>query len=404
MKIIVLKFGGTSVGSINRIKNVANIIASYVKRQYNIIVVSSAMSGQTNLLINKTKKLSKDFDKSEYDVVVSSGEQVACALIAGRLKHLGFNSQSLMGWQVPIFTDENYSNSKILDIYKKEILKLLRNKVIPIIAGFQGINSNNRITTLGRGASDYTAIMLSKYFKATKCIIYTDVEGVMTTDPRVYKKAKKISEISYEEMLEMSSLGSKVMQSNSVQDARLSRIDVNVKSSFSNKSGTLITKRKKIKNDKIIRGISFTKNDAKITLVGVKDKPGIAARIFEPLSKNNINVDMVVQNISSNGLDTDITFTIKYDDLKKTQRLLKRSVKVKYKKLKIDKDVSKVSIVGVGMVTTPGVTYRMFKSLSKKGINILVISTSEIKISVLIKSKNVKKAIVALHKEFNLEN
>jgi len=309
-----------------------------------------------------------------------------------------------MGWQVPIFTDENYSNSKILDIYKKEILKLLRNKVIPIIAGFQGINSNNRITTLGRGASDYTAIMLSKYFKATKCIIYTDVEGVMTTDPRVYKKAKKISEISYEEMLEMSSLGSKVMQSNSVQDARLSRIDVNVKSSFSNKSGTLITKRKKIKNDKIIRGISFTKNDAKITLVGVKDKPGIAARIFEPLSKNNINVDMVVQNISSNGLDTDITFTIKYDDLKKTQRLLKRSVKVKYKKLKIDKDVSKVSIVGVGMVTTPGVTYRMFKSLSKKGINILVISTSEIKISVLIKSKNVKKAIVALHKEFNLEN
>jgi len=404
MKIIVLKFGGTSVGSINRIKNVANIIASYVKRKYNIIVVSSAMSGQTNLLINKTKKLSKDFDKSEYDVVVSSGEQVACALIAGRLKHLGFNSQSLMGWQVPIFTDENYSNSKILDIYKKEILKLLRNKVIPIIAGFQGINSNNRITTLGRGASDYTAIMLSKYFKATKCIIYTDVEGVMTTDPRVYKKAKKISEISYEEMLEMSSLGSKVMQSNSVQDARLSRIDVNVKSSFSNKSGTLITKRKKIKNDKIIRGISFTKNDAKITLVGVKDKPGIAARIFEPLSKNNINVDMVVQNISSNGLDTDITFTIKYDDLKKTQRLLKRSVKVKYKKLKIDKDVSKVSIVGVGMVTTPGVTYRMFKSLSKKGINILVISTSEIKISVLIKSKNVKKAIVALHKEFNLEN
>ena len=404
MKIIVLKFGGTSVGSINRIKNVANIIASYVKRKYKIIVVSSAMSGQTNLLINKTKKLSKDFDKSEYDVLVSSGEQVACALIAGRLKHLGFNSQSLMGWQVPIFTDENYSNSKILDIYKKEILKLLRNKVIPIIAGFQGINSNNRITTLGRGASDYTAIMLSKYFKATKCIIYTDVEGVMTTDPRVYKKAKKISEISYEEMLEMSSLGSKVMQSNSVQDARLSRIDVNVKSSFSNKSGTLITKRKKIKNDKIIRGISFTKNDAKITLVGVKDKPGIAARIFEPLSKNNINVDMVVQNISSNGLDTDITFTIKYDDLKKTQRLLKRSVKVKYKKLKIDKDVSKVSIVGVGMVTTPGVTYRMFKSLSKKGINILVISTSEIKISVLIKSKNVKKAIVALHKEFNLEN
>lgn len=404
MKILVLKFGGTSVGSIKRIKNVANIINSYIKKNYKIVVVSSAISGETNYLIKKSKEISNDFDKSEYDVLVSSGEQVACALIAGRLIHLGLNARSFMGWQIPILTNENYSNSKIINIKNKELLNLLKNNVIPVIAGFQGVNLKKRITTLGRGASDYTAIMLAKHLKAKKCIIYTDVKGVMTTDPKIYKKAKKIKTISYEEMLEMSSLGSKVMQSNSVQDARLNRIDIDVKSSFTKKSGTLITKRKNIINDKIIRGISFTKNDAKITIVGVKDKPGIAAHIFEPLSKNNINVDMVVQNISPNGLNTDVTFTIKLDDLKKTQKLLKQRVKIKYKKLKIDEKVSKISIVGVGMITTPGVTYRMFKCLSKKSINILVISTSEIKISVLIRRENVKKAVAALHKEFKLDN
>ena len=402
MRIIVLKFGGTSVGNIERIKKITKLIENYKKKKIGVIVVSSAMSGVTNDLIGKSKKLSKNFDLKEYDVLVSSGEQISCALISGYLEKIGYKSRSFMGWQVPIITDSNHGNSKILHISKKNVLNFLKKNGIPVIAGFQGIDMNNRITTLGRGASDYTAIMISKYFKAEKCVIYTDVDGVMTTDPKIYKNAIKINEISYEEMLEMSSLGSKVMQSNSVQDARLNRIKVDVRSSFKNRNGTLITKRKNISGNKIIRGISSTKNDAKITLVGVKDKPGIAASIFEPLSNNNINVDMVVQNISANGVETDITFTIKLENLIKTKKLLQNNSKIKYKKILIDANVSKISIIGVGMITTPGVTYRMFRSLSKENINILVISTSEIKISVLINRKNIKRAVSALHKEFNL--
>ena len=402
MKIIVLKFGGTSVGNIERIKKVSNIIGSYIKRGHKVIIVSSAMSGVTNELIKKSQKICSDFDKAEYDALVSSGEQISCALISARLKFLGYKSRSYLGWQVPILTDMNYGNAKILSIFKNKLTNFIKSGGVPVIAGFQGVNFENRIATLGRGASDYTAIMIAKFFKAKKCIIYTDVEGVMTTDPRIYKKAKKIKEISYEEMMEMSSLGSKVMQTNSVQDARLNRININVKSSFNLKEGTLITKRKNIKSKKIIRGISSTSDDAKITLVGVKDKPGIAASIFEPLSKNNINVDIVVQNISANGKETDITFTIKQNYLPKTIKLLKNNNKIIYKKILTDRNVSKVSIIGVGMITTPGVTYRMFRALSKKNINILVISTSEIKITVLINRKNMKRAVSVLHKEFSL--
>ena len=404
MKIVVLKFGGTSVGTIDRIKKVAKIIISYKKKKYKVIVVSSAMSGATNRLIKMSKEVSDNFDKAEYDVLVSSGEQVSCALIAGMLQSLGLKSRSFLGWQIPIIADLNYTKSKIISVIKKNIFNYLKDDGVPIIAGFQGINLNNRITTLGRGASDYSAIIVAKFFKASKCIIYTDVDGIMTTDPRIYKNAKKIKQISYEEMLEMSSLGSKVMQSNSVQDARLNRIKINVKSTFSDKVGTIITKRSNIKDNRVIRGISSTINDTKVSIIGVKDKPGVAASLFQTLSKNNINVDMVVQNISSNRLETDITFTIKKYDFEKTTKLLKNNKKIKYRKILIDKDVSKVSIVGVGMVTTPGVTYRMFNSLSKKKINILVISTSEIKISVLIKKKNIKKAINALHKEFRLDH
>ena len=402
MKIIVLKFGGTSVGNIERIKKVSNIIGSYIKRGHKVIIVSSAMSGVTNELIKKSQKICSDFDKAEYDALVSSGEQISCALISARLKFLGYKSRSYLGWQVPILTDMNYGNAKILSIFKNKLTNFIKSGGVPVIAGFQGVNFENRIATLGRGASDYTAIMIAKFFKAKKCIIYTDVEGVMTTDPRIFKKAKKIKEISYEEMMEMSSLGSKVMQTNSVQDARLNRININVQSSFNLKEGTLITKRKNIKSKKIIRGISSTSDDAKITLVGVKDKPGIAASIFEPLSKNNINVDIVVQNISANGKETDITFTIKQNYLAKTIKLLKNNNKIIYKKILTDGNVSKVSIIGVGMITTPGVTYRMFRALSKKNINILVISTSEIKITVLINRKNMKKAVSVLHKEFSL--
>ena len=403
MKIVVLKFGGTSVGSINRIKKVADIIKTYKKKKYSVVVVSSAMSGVTNDLVKKSEKISDNFKKNEFDAMVSTGEQISCSLIAGRLNHLGLISKSMMAWQIPILTDDNYSNAKIKNINIKEIKIYLKKGGIPIIAGFQGVDKHGRITTLGRGGSDYSAIVLAKYLKAKRCIIYTDVIGVMTTDPKIHNKAKKIKVISYEEMLEMSSLGAKIMQSNSVQDARLNRIDVNVKSSFTNNPGTLITKRKNIINNKVITGISITKNDAKITIVGVIDKPGVAAAIFKPLSINNINVDMVVQSISADGYKTDITFTINSKDLNKTQKLIEYNKNINYKKLIFDKNVSKISVIGVGMITTPGVTYRMFQALSKKNVNILAISTSEIKISVLINRKNIRKSVATLHKEFKLD-
>ena len=402
MKTVVLKFGGTSVGSIDRIKKICKIITSY-KKKNKVIVISSAMSGVTNDLIKKSKLISHNFNKAEYDTLVSTGEQVSCALIAGRLNHLGFKSRSWMSWQIPILTEGPYSSARINRIIAKDLNKYLSNGGIPIVAGFQGINNENRITTVGRSGSDATAIMMAKSINANECIIYTDVDGVYTTDPRHYKKAKKIKKINYDEMLEMASLGSKVMQPTSVQDAKLNNIDIKVQSSFNFKSGTLITGSKKNFSEKIITGISSTKNDSKITIVGVKDRPGVAASIFRPLYKNLINVDMVVQNISSNNKETDLTFTIKTDDLKKTQKLIKQNKDISYKKISFDKDVSKVSIIGVGMITSPGITYRMFQALALKKINILVISTSEIKISVLVSSKNVKKAIAALHKEFKLD-
>ena len=403
MKTVVLKFGGTSVGSIDRIKRVCKIIASYKRKNVKVLVISSAMSGVTNDLVNKSKLISNNFDKAEYDALVSTGEQASCALIAGRLKHMGFKSRSWMSWQLPILTEGPYSGARISKVVVKELNKYLKSGGIPIITGFQGVNNKLRITTIGRSGSDASAIMLAKFIKAEECIIYTDVDGVYTTDPRQYKNAKKIKKIFYDEMLEMASLGSKVMQPTSVQDAKLNKIDIQVKSSFVKKSGTLITGSSKALGNQIITGISSTKNDAKITIVGVKDRPGIAASIFKPLSQNLINVDMVVQNISLNGKETDLTFTIKSDDLKKTEKLIKQNKKISYKKLSFDKDVSKVSIIGVGMITTPGITYRMFQALALKKINILVISTSEIKISVLVSTKNVKKAIAVLHKEFKLD-
>ena len=402
MKIVVLKFGGSSVGTIEKIKKIADIIHLYKKRNYSTIVVSSAMSGVTNDLIQKSKKISKNFSEAEYDVLVSSGEQVACSLIAGRLIHKGLESRSWLAWQIPILTRGIHKNSRINLIYKNKILKYLKGNGIPIITGFQGINNQERITTIGRGGSDASAIMLAKFFKAERCIIYTDVEGIFTTDPNKLKKAKKIKSISYEEMLEMASLGAKVMQPVSIQDARLNRIDIEVKSSFINKSGTLITKRSNIRNDKIITGISSTSNDAKVSLIGVKDKPGVAASIFKPLSKNSINVDMVVQNISPNGKETDLTFTIKSDDLNKTKNIILKNKNINFRKLLFKKGVSKISIIGVGMVTTPGVTFKMFRALATKKINIQVISTSEIKISVLIGKKDTKKALEVLHNEFEL--
>ena len=403
MKTVVLKFGGTSVGSIDRIKKICKIIASYKKKKNKVVVISSAMSGVTNDLVNKSKLISNNFDKAEYDTLLSTGEQASCALIAGRLNHIGLKSRSWLSWQIPILTEGPHSSARINTIADKKLKNYIKNGGIPIITGFQGVNNKFRITTIGRSGSDATAIMIAKFIKADECIIYTDVDGVYTTDPRQYKNAKKIKKIFYDEMLEMASLGSKVMQPTSVQDAKLNNIDIQVKSSFIKKIGTLITNTQKAFSDQIITGISSTKNDAKITIIGVKDRPGVAASIFKPLSLNSINVDMVIQNISLNGKETDLTFTIKSDDLKKTEKLIKQNKKILYKKLSFDRDLSKVSIIGVGMITTPGITYRMFQALASKKINILVISTSEIKISVLVATKYVKKAIAVLHKEFKLD-
>ena len=404
MKIIVLKFGGTSVGSLEKIAKVSKIIISYVKKKYKVIVVSSAMSGVTNELLLRTKKLAKNFPDDEKDVILSTGEQISCALIAGKLKDLGYKSRSWLGWQIPIITSGNYSSSRIIKIQKNKIINYLKKGGIPIITGFQGINSNFRITTIERGGSDTSAILCAKFFNAVKCIIYTDVKGVYTTDPNLIKNAKKINKISYEEMLEMASLGAKVMQPTSIQEARINRVEIDVRSTFSKKQGTKITKKKNILGKDTIRGISFTKNDAKLTLVGVKDKPGVAASIFKPLFENSINVDMVVQNISAVGKETDLTFTIKLEDLSKTRKLVENNKEINFKNLIVNKNVSKVSIVGVGMITTPGITFRMFKALAKKKINIEVISTSEIKISVLINKKNLKKSVEILHQEFKLSN
>ena len=403
MSLIVLKFGGTSVGSIKKINYVAKIIKKHHNKKNKLIVVSSAMSGVTNDLIKKSKQISKNFDKFEYDVLLSSGEQIACALLSGALLKIGLKSRSWLSWQIPIITKGDHKSSRIISINKKEILKYVNSGGIPIITGFQGISNNRRITTLGRGGSDATAISIAKFFSADDCFIYTDVSGVYTTDPKLNSKAKKIKKISYEEMLEMASLGAKIMQPISLQDAMINDIDINVRSTFVNSNGTKISNNQQLFNKNPITGIAFTKNEAKITLIGVMDRPGTAANIFKPLADNQINVDMVVQTSSPDGGQTDITFTIIKDDVKNCIKILKENKKISYKKIIHDNKVSKVSIVGVGMIATPGVTYRMFQALAKKKINIMVISTSEIKISVLINQKNIKKAIRVLHKEFDLD-
>ena len=403
MSLIVLKFGGTSVGSIKKINYVAKIIKKHHHKKNKLIVVSSAMSGVTNDLIKKSKQISKNFDKFEYDVLLSSGEQIACALLSGALLKIGLKSRSWLSWQIPIITKGDHKSSRIISINKKEILKYVNSGGIPIITGFQGISNNRRITTLGRGGSDATAISIAKFFSADDCFIYTDVSGVYTTDPKLNSKAKKIKKISYEEMLEMASLGAKIMQPISLQDAMINDIDINVRSAFINSNGTKISNNQQLFNKNPITGIAFTKNEAKITLIGVMDRPGTAASIFKPLADNQINVDMVVQTSSPDGGQTDITFTIIKDDVKNCIKILKENKKISYKKIIHNDKVSKVSIVGAGMIATPGVTYRMFQALAKKKINIMVISTSEIKISVLINQKNIKKAIRVLHKEFGLD-
>ena len=404
MAKIVVKFGGTSVGSVEKIISVAKILKKKFLKGDKIIAVVSAMAGKTNELIKHSEQISKNFSKRELDVLLASGEQVTSALLAGALNNLGIKSKSFMGWQIPILTSGEHNNSRIINMNIDKVNNFLTNKGIAIIPGFQGISEQGDITTIGRGGSDATAVAIAKIFKTDFCEIYTDVEGVYSTDPRYFPKAKKINKISYEEMLEMSSLGAKVMQSSAVQTAMIYDLPLHVRSTFSNKEGTKIFGSESIDYNKVITGVTYSKDDAKVTLLDVQDKPGVAADIFEPLGKNSINVDMVIQNISPDGKKTDLTFTLKRNDLNKAIKLItSNKKKVKYKSISSDKKVSKVSIVGAGMITTPGVTYKMFRSLAQEKINILAISTSEIKISVIINEKQTNKAVKKLHSVFNLD-
>ena len=404
MKRLVLKFGGTSVGTIEKIKNVANIIKKRHNEGNEIIVIVSAMSNVTNDLKEQSSVISKNFDDKELDVLLSSGEQVSSSLLSGAIIDSGLKARSWLGWQIPIFTDDNHTSSQIMKIKTDGILSFISDGGIAVIAGFQGISKDNRITTLGRGGSDLSAVVVAKFFQTDSCEIYTDVEGVLTTDPSIHKKAKKIDKISYEEMLEMASLGAKVMQPISVQTSMIDDIPIHVRSVFSEKVGTTITSQSKIDYKKVVTGIAYSKNDAKVTLVGVADKPGVAAEIFEPLGKNNINIDMVIQTAASDGKKTDVTFTIKREDLLKTLKLIeKNNQHLNYEKIIRDDKVSKVSIIGAGMVANPGVVHKMFSALGREQINILAISTSEIKISVLVHENMTQKAVKALHKKFELD-
>ena len=399
----VLKFGGTSVGTTERILHVANIIKKEISKGNKIIAVVSAMAGKTNELIKLSNEISEEFNKRELDVLLSSGEQVTCALLSASLNKINIKARTWMNWQVPILTEGEHANARIINMNTDKINKYIDESGVAVLPGFQGISKNGDITTIGRGGSDATAVAVAKIFNADSCEIYTDVDGVFSTDPNKIPVAKKIEKISYDEMLELSSLGAKVMQPSAVQTAMMYDIPLEVRSTFTERKGTKIFSQENIDYKKSVTGVAYSKDDAKITIIGVEDRPGVAANIFEPLSKAQINVDMVIQNISSDQKTTDITFTVKRDDVIKTKQILKDNNNINYKSIIHNDKVAKVSIVGAGMVSTPGVTYRMFRALSDENINILAISTSEIKLSVIIEEYNILKAIKKLHTIFELD-
>ena len=399
----VLKFGGTSVGTIERIQHVASIVKKEHLAGNNVVVIVSAMSGKTNELIKLSKEISDKLNKRELDFLLSSGEKVTSALLAGSLIKLNIKAKSLLNWQIPILTEGEHSNARIINMNVEKINEHLNEKEVVIIPGFQGISKSADITTIGRGGSDATAVAVAKLLNADTCEIYTDVDGVYSTDPNKIPVAKKIDKISYDEMLELSSLGAKVMQSSAVQTAMMYDIPLEVKSTFTERKGTKIFNQENIDYSKSVTGVAYSKDDAKITLIGVEDRPGVAANIFEPLSKAQINVDMVIQNISSDQKTTDVTFTVKRDDVAKTKEILKEKSEIKYKDIIHNDKVAKISIVGAGMVSTPGVTYKMFRGLSDERINILAISTSEIKLSVIIDEDNTLNAVKKLHTIFDLD-
>ncbi|MBC8792442.1 MAG: aspartate kinase [Tagaea sp. CACIAM 22H2] len=404
MARLVLKFGGTSVANIERIRNVAQRVKRVVEEGNQVAVVVSAMSGVTNQLVAWVNEVSKFYDEKEYDSVVATGEQVTSGLTALALQELGVKARSWQGWQIPLRTDATYSKARIEGIDTAEMIAAMEKGVVAVVAGFQGISAENRITTLGRGGSDTSAVALAAALKADRCDIFTDVDGVYTCDPRIVTKARKLDQIAYEEMLEMASLGAKVLQTRSVELAMNHRVKVQVLTSFEDKPGTMVVDEEEIVEKQIVSGIAYSRDEAKVTLTKVSDRPGVAAAIFGPLADSAINVDMIVQNISDDGKTTDMTFTVGRTDLDRAVKLLnEKKAALGFAEIKPDSSVVKVSVIGVGMRSHAGVALTMFRTLSEKGINIEVISTSEIKISVLIDEQYLELALRALHTAYGLD-
>ena len=406
MGLVVQKFGGTSVGDTDRIKNVALKVKAEIDAGNQVVVVVSAMSGVTNQLVKYCQEIASDYDLEEYDVVVSTGEQVTIGLLAMALQSIGVPARSWTGWQVPVVTDDAFSKARINQISVEGLQACLAEGKVPVVAGFQGINDRGRITTLGRGGSDTSAVALAAVLKADRCDIYTDVDGVYTTDPRVVKNARKLDRVTYEEMLEMASLGAKVLQTRSVELAMKYSVNLRVVSSFEkNPVGTTICGEEDIVEKEVISGITCSHDEAKITLVGVQDRPGISAAVFNAMAQANICIDMIVQSDSADGTHTDMTFTLPESELTRAMSVLEKNKEdIGYRSVLSDSNCVKISLIGVGMRTHTGIAQRMFEALSEKGINVQTISTSEIKISVLIASEYAELAVRAIHTAFHLEN
>ncbi len=402
MARIVQKFGGTSVGDLDRIRNVALRVKAEVDQGNEVAVTVSAMAGVTNQLVDYCTEIAAMHDSREYDVIVSTGEQVTAGLLSVALQDLGVEARSWAGWQIPIVTDGAHGKARILEIRSEELVRRMGQGQVAVVAGFQGIGPDNRITTLGRGGSDTTAVALAAAVQADRCDIYTDVEGIFTTDPRIVPTARKLDKITYEEMLEMASLGAKVLQTRSVEMAMKERVRLQVLSSFSDAPGTLVCDEEEIVEKELVSGIAHSRDEAKVTLLGVEDQPGVAAKIFGPLADANINVDMIVQNASEDGT-TDVTFTTSRADLERALKVVKDNINVPYRSINTDSGVVKVSVVGVGMRSHAGVAQTMFTALAEKKINIHIISTSEIKVSVLISEEYTELALRALHTAYGLD-
>ncbi len=409
MARIVLKFGGTSVADIDRIIRVSHKVKAEHDRGHQVCVVVSAMAGATNKLIELCSGVSPLFDSREYDTVVATGEQVTAGLTALALQKLGINARSWLGWQIPIRTDDVHAKARILSIDPQEIERRMEAGEVPVVSGFQGLSDRNRITTLGRGAGDLSAVAMAAALKADRCDIYTDVDGVYTTDPRIVSKARKLTKITYEEMLELASQGAKVLQTRSVELAMNHRVRIQVLSSFadhvgSDLPGTLVVDEGEIVEQEIVTGIAYSRDEAKVTLLQVADSPGVAASIFGPLTDASINVDMIVQNVAPDGKTTDMTFTVSKADLNRAVSVLEGARdQLSYARIVADSNVVKLSVIGVGMRSHAGVAQRMFKALAEKGINIQVISTSEIKVSVLVAEEYTELALRALHTVYGLD-